>query len=70
MSFHMNDIKKLTLSSSFILLLVLFVSGCGDESTSPPVPNAPEYEGIIVAVGDSLTEGLRGGGRICIPGNA
>ena len=50
--------KKLTLSFSVILFLVVFVLGCGDESTSQSVPNAPEYEGIIVAVGDSLTEGL------------
>ena len=50
--------KKLTPTFFFILFLVLFVPGCGDESTSPSVPNAPEYEGIIVAAGDSLTEGL------------
>ena len=58
MSFHMNDIKKLTLSFCFILFLIFFVAACGDESTSSSVANAPEYEGIIVAVGDSLTEGL------------
>jgi acyl-CoA thioesterase-1 len=50
--------KKLTLYFSFILFLVFFVKGCGDESTPPYVPKAPEYEGIIVALGDSLTEGL------------
>jgi acyl-CoA thioesterase-1 len=50
--------KKSTLAFSFILFLVLFVPGCDDESTSQSVANAPEYEGIIVAVGDSLTEGL------------
>ena len=54
----MNDKNKLTLSFSFILFLVFFVSGCGEESTSSSVASAPEYEGIIVAVGDSLTEGL------------
>ena len=54
----MNNLKKLTLRFSFILFLFFFVAGCGEESTSQSVPNAPEYEGIIVAVGDSLTEGL------------
>ena len=58
MSLHMNDIKKLKLTFAFVLFLAFFVPGCGDESTSQSVPNAPEYEGIIVAVGDSLTEGL------------
>ena len=50
--------KKSTFAFSFILLVVLFVAACGDESTPSSVANAPEYEGIIVAVGDSLTEGL------------
>ncbi len=50
--------KKFTLAFSFILFLVLFVPGCGDESTPLSDLKAPEYEGIIVAVGDSLTEGL------------
>jgi acyl-CoA thioesterase-1 len=50
--------KKFSLTFSFILFLVVFVAGCGDESTSQSIPNAPEYEGIIVAVGNSLTEGL------------
>jgi len=34
------------------------MAGCSDESTPLPDPKPPEYEGIIVAVGDSLTEGL------------
>ena len=42
----------------FILFLVLFIPGCSDEPTSLSDPKAPEYDGIIVAVGDSLTEGL------------
>jgi acyl-CoA thioesterase-1 len=42
----------------FILFLVLFIPGCGDEPTSLSDPKAPVYDGIIVAVGDSLTEGL------------
>jgi acyl-CoA thioesterase-1 len=50
--------KKLTPTFSSILFLVLLVAGCGDESTPPSDPKAPEHEGIIVAVGDSLTEGL------------
>ena len=58
MSLHMNDIKKLTLTFAFILFLVFIVPGCSDESTPPSSFKAPEYEGTIVAVGDSLTEGL------------
>ena len=43
------------------LVLTLLVYGCGEESTAPVEPRAePEkiFEGTIVAVGDSLTEGL------------
>jgi acyl-CoA thioesterase-1 len=51
--------KKIIPALFFIILfLVVFVPGCGDESTSLSDLKAPEYEGIIVAVGDSLTEGL------------
>jgi acyl-CoA thioesterase-1 len=51
--------KKFTPALFFIILfLVVFVPGCDDESTPPSGLKAPEYEGIIVAVGDSLTEGL------------
>ncbi len=50
--------KRLTPTFSLILFLVLFTAGCGDEPTSLSDPKAPEYDGIIVAVGDSLTEGL------------
>ena len=51
--------KKIKPALYFIILfLFFFVPGCGDESTSSSVANAPEHEGIIVAVGDSLTEGL------------
>ena len=41
------------------LLFIIIVYGCGEEPVQPP-PAAitPEYEGTIVAVGDSLTEGL------------
>jgi hypothetical protein len=55
LSFNMNAIKKLRPSFSLILFLILFVPGCGDESTPLYVPKTPEYEGIIVALGDSLT---------------
>ena len=50
--------KKLTLAFRFILFLIIFMAGCGDESTPPSEQNSPENEGIIVAVGDSLSEGL------------
>jgi acyl-CoA thioesterase-1 len=45
----------------FSLVAALFAYGCGEEVTAPePVRAEPEknYEGTIVAVGDSLTEGL------------
>jgi len=51
-------LKKLTSTFRFILFLIIFIAGCGDESTPPSDPKPPEYEGIIVSVGDSLTEGL------------
>jgi acyl-CoA thioesterase-1 len=54
----MSIMKKFAPIFCFILFLVLFVPGCGDESTSPSYQKAPRYEGIIVAVGDSLSEGL------------
>jgi acyl-CoA thioesterase-1 len=54
----MSIMKKFAPIFCFILFLVLFVPGCGDESTSPSYQKAPGYEGIIVAVGDSLSEGL------------
>jgi len=54
----MNDIKKIAPTFAFVLFLAFFVPGCGDESTQPSSFKAPEYEGTIVAVGDSLTEGL------------
>jgi len=44
------------------LLYVLFLSitlvGCGEESISPPEQSRTEYDGTILAIGDSLTEGL------------
>ena len=58
MKFDTTVMKNLTPTFSLILFLVLLIPGCGDESTPPSDPKPPEYEGIIVAVGDSLTEGL------------
>jgi acyl-CoA thioesterase-1 len=58
MKFDTTVMKNLTPTFSLILFLVLLIPGCGDESTPPSDPKTPEYEGIIVAVGDSLTEGL------------
>jgi len=41
------------------LLFSLLIQGCGEEPAPPPPATvAPDYEGTIVAVGDSLTEGL------------
>ena len=41
------------------LLFSLLIQGCGEEpAPPPPAPLAPDYEGTILAVGDSLTEGL------------
>ena len=45
----------------YILLpiILLIVQGCGEETnTSPQAPPVEKYSGTIVAVGDSLTEGL------------
>jgi acyl-CoA thioesterase-1 len=50
--------KKLTPTICFILFLIIFIAGCDDESMPPSEQKSPEYEGVIVAVGDSLTEGL------------
>ena len=55
---YLSVMKKFTPVLHFILFLVLFIPGCGNESTPPSDPKTPEYEGTIVAVGDSLTEGL------------
>jgi acyl-CoA thioesterase-1 len=41
-----------------IFLFVISAFGCGEESTPIAEPNQPDYEGIILAIGDSLTEGL------------
>ena len=42
-----------------IIALSLLIYGCGEEPAPPPLAQeTPDYEGTIVAVGDSLTEGL------------
>ncbi|MEE9496485.1 MAG: arylesterase [Desulfobacterales bacterium] len=42
-----------------IPIILLIFQGCGEESsTTPQAPPVETYEGTIVAVGDSLTEGL------------
>ena len=50
--------KKLIRINFFIFIILLSTQGCGEGPTSSPEPVTLEYEGIIVAVGDSLTEGL------------
>jgi acyl-CoA thioesterase-1 len=56
---YLSVMKKFIPVLYFISFLVLFIPGCGNESTPPSDPKAPpDYEGTIVAVGDSLTEGL------------
>jgi acyl-CoA thioesterase-1 len=50
-----------TYKAIILLTLGVFLSiqGCGEEPASPPLEQqSPDYEGTIVAVGDSLTEGL------------
>ena len=52
-----SSIKKIVV----VLSILLMALGCGEEASAPaPVQAEPEknYEGTIVAVGDSLTEGL------------
>ena len=42
----------------FILFLIFFAQGCGEEPSSYSEQKVPAPDGVIVAVGDSLTEGL------------
>jgi acyl-CoA thioesterase-1 len=59
MKIHILIVKKRSPIYCFILFLALFVAGCSEESVAPPPEvKAPEHQGIIAAVGDSLTEGL------------
>ncbi len=41
-----------------IIFLIISACGCGEESTPIAEQNQPDFEGIILAMGDSLTEGL------------
>jgi len=41
-----------------MLFLIFFVQSCGEEPPSSSGQNEPAYKGVIVTVGDSLTEGL------------
>ena len=51
--------KRLITIATFSLFIALTFHGCGEELTpAPPEPQTLDYEGTIVAVGDSLTEGL------------
>ncbi len=53
------ELKKLKLIIFFTIIISLLIHGCGEEPAPPPTePKTPGYEGVIVAVGDSLTEGL------------
>ena len=50
--------KRFRRISFLILFLLVFTQGCSEEQTSSPEQATPEYEGVIAAVGDSLTEGM------------
>ena len=54
------NVKRLYYFFFSMLLILLMVQGCNEESTSSQTQSQPEkkIEGTIVAVGDSLTEGL------------
>jgi acyl-CoA thioesterase-1 len=58
MKFHINAIKKFTPSLLFFLFLAFLMAGCNQEPAPPSEQKAPDHKGTIVAVGDSLTEGL------------
>jgi acyl-CoA thioesterase-1 len=51
-----QNTKRLAVIISALLILAL--AACGEETTSAPQQAAADDEGIIIAVGDSLTEGL------------
>jgi acyl-CoA thioesterase-1 len=54
----MNKLKSFKYFFFFTLLILLLVQGCEEESTSRQAQAEKKIEGTIVAVGDSLTEGL------------
>ena len=41
-----------------VLLLTVVLAGCGEEANLPAEQSRTEYDGTILAIGDSLTEGL------------
>ncbi len=60
--------KRLITIATFSLFITLTFHGCGEESAPPPPePQTLDYEGTIVAVGDSLTEGLGVGEESAYP---
>jgi len=54
----MVKLKRISYFFFSALLILLMVQGCEEESTSPQAQPEKKIEGTIVAVGDSLTEGL------------
>ena len=58
MKFLMNSKKKVTLILFYLFTTAFLMAGCSQEPTPPSEQKAPDYKGTIVAVGDSLTEGL------------
>jgi acyl-CoA thioesterase-1 len=53
-----NSMLKSLCALFGMIILSIYAYGCGEESTPIAEPNQPAYEGIILAMGDSLTEGL------------
>ena len=41
-----------------VLLLTTLLAACGEETNSPPEQTHKKYDGTILAIGDSVTEGL------------
>ncbi len=41
-----------------IVFLIIQIAGCGEETKSPAEQTRKEFDGTILAIGDSLTEGL------------
>lgn len=53
-----HKLKKLSYFFFSTLLIMVILEGCGEEPTSLQAQPEKKIEGTIVAVGDSLTEGL------------
>jgi acyl-CoA thioesterase-1 len=54
----MKPMKKRSTIILLVLLLIYSTLGCGDDPAPVIEQKTPDYEGVIAAVGDSLTEGL------------